>query len=121
MIVATGSALAFRAPIGEALFARAVEQRAGRDMTGNLGDGLHVGLCGTGSPLPNPDRAGACTVVMAGTRMFVFDAGEGGARNLQLMGLPPGRIERLFLTHFHSDHIDGLGPMMLLRWTGSTA
>ena len=37
------------------------------------------------------------------------------------MGLPVGRIERLFLTHFHSDHIDGLGPMMLLRWTGSAA
>lgn len=121
VIVAAGSALAFRAPIGEALFARAVEQRAGRDLTGDLGDGLHVGLCGTGSPLPNPDRAGACTVVIAGTRMFVIDAGEGGARNLQLMGLPPGRIERLFLTHFHSDHIDGLGPMMLLRWTGSAA
>ncbi len=24
----------------------------------------------------------------------------------------------MFLTHFHSDHIDGLGEMALLRWTG---
>ena len=40
-------------------------------------------------------------------------------RNIALMGLPNARIRGLFLTHFHSDHIDGLGPMMLLRWTAS--
>jgi ribonuclease Z len=51
----------------------------------------------------------------------VVDAGEGGARHISLMGLPVGRIEAVFLTHFHSDHIDGLGPLMLLRWTGNAA
>src|SRR3546814_13906662 len=51
--------------------------------------------------------------------MFVVDAGEGAARNIAQMGLPNGEIRALFLTHYHSDHIDGLGPMMLLRWTGS--
>jgi ribonuclease Z len=111
----------FQAQIGTALFERAVSSRVGSDSTAGLADSLHVGLCGTGSPLPNADRAGACTVVIAGKRVFVVDAGEGGARNIQLMGINPGRIERLFLTHFHSDHIDGLGPMMLFRWTGSAA
>jgi ribonuclease Z len=111
----------FQAPIGQWMFDRAVERRVGQDALAGLPDGLHVALCGTGSPLPNADRAGACTAVIAGSRIFVVDAGEGGARNLQLMGVAPGRIERLFLTHFHSDHIDGLGPMMLLRWTGGPA
>jgi ribonuclease Z len=110
-----------RAPLGQALFERAVKSRVGKDVTAGLPNGLHVGLCGTGSPLPNRDRAGACTVVIAGKRIFVVDAGEGGARNIQLMGVPNGRIERLFLTHFHSDHIDGMGPMLLLRWTGGAA
>lgn len=123
VLVLIGAAIVFwrQAQIGEALFARGVSERVGRVATEGLPDGLHVGLCGTGSPLPSPDRAGACTVVIAGKRIFVVDAGEGGARNMQLMGLPNGRIERLLLTHFHSDHIDGLGPMMLLRWTGSAA
>ena len=107
------------ARIGLALFERGVEARVGRDATAGLADGLHIGLCGTGSPLPNRERAGACNVVIAGKHLFVIDAGEGGARNIGLMGLPTGRIEALFLTHFHSDHIDGMGPMMLLRWTGS--
>ena len=101
----------FQAEIGTTIFKRAATQRVGKDITLGLPDGLHVALCGTGSPLPNPDRAGACTAIIAGKHIFVVDAGEGGARNIALMGLPTARIERLFLTHFHSDHIDGLGPM----------
>jgi ribonuclease Z len=110
----------FQAEIGTVIFKRAATQRVGKDITVGLPDGLHVALCGTGSPLPNPDRAGACTLIIAGKHIFVVDAGEGGARNIALMGIPTARIERLFLTHFHSDHIDGLGPMMLLRWAGSS-
>jgi ribonuclease Z len=33
-----------------------------------------------------------------------------------LMGLSTGSIDAILLTHFHSDHIDGLGEMMLQRW-----
>jgi ribonuclease Z len=111
----------YQAELGMLMFERGANDRAGRDSTQSLADGLHVGLCGTGSPLPNVNRAGACTVVVAGKRIFVVDAGEGGARNISLMAIPNGRIERLFLTHFHSDHIDGMGSMMLLRWTGASA
>ena len=111
----------FQAGIGTAILKRVVGERAGRDATKGLADGLHVALCGTGSPLPSPTRAGPCQVVIAGTHMFVVDAGEGAARNIALMGLPNACIEALFLTHFHSDHINGMGPMMMLRWTGAAA
>ena len=113
------SAWLFQRPIGMWLFDRAVERGVARDPLATLPDGLHVGLCGTGSPLPARERAASCTVVIAGKAMFVVDAGEGAARNISLMGLPNGQIRALFLTHFHSDHIDGMGPMMLLRWTAS--
>jgi ribonuclease Z len=56
--------------------------------------------------------------VLAGRRLFVVDAGAGSIKNLQLMNLPPGQVEAAFLTHFHSDHIDGLGELMLQRWAG---
>ncbi len=108
----------FQRQLGTAILERVLANRIGRDATAGLPDGLHVVLCGSGSPLPDPARAGPCTLVVAGKRMFIVDAGEGGARNLTLMGMPVGRVERLFLTHFHSDHIEGLGPMLLLRWSG---
>ncbi|MFZ4688240.1 MAG: MBL fold metallo-hydrolase [Polymorphobacter sp.] len=108
----------FQREIGTALLTRVAAERAGRDASAGLPDGLHVILCGSGSPLPDPTRAGPCTMVIAGARVFIVDAGEGSARNLTLMGLPTGRAEALLLTHFHSDHIDGMGPMLLMRWSG---
>ena len=51
--VALVTALAVKsqqARIGAALFERAVGERVGRDATAGLPDGLHVALCGTGSP-----------------------------------------------------------------------
>ena len=111
------SAFLFQKQIGMALFERAIESRVGTDNVAGLEDGLHVGLCGTGSPLPNPDRAGPCNVVIAGKQMYVVDIGEGGARNLNLMAIPAPEIDGLLLTHFHSDHVDGIGPLMLFHWT----
>jgi ribonuclease Z len=107
--------------IGAALLARVAKDRVGRDITAGLPDGLHVVLCGSGSPLPDPSRAGPCTMVIAGQQIFIVDAGEGSSRKLAAMGTPMGRVDALYLTHFHSDHIDGLGPMMLLRWSGRSA
>jgi ribonuclease Z len=62
-------------------------------------------------------------VVVAGKRLFVFDAGSGSARNIGRLGFVLGHVEAVFLTHFHSDHIDGLGELMLQRWvtTSNTA
>jgi ribonuclease BN (tRNA processing enzyme) len=45
--------------------------------------------------------------VIAGPSLVIVDAGAGSARNLNRIGLRAGAIEAVFLTHFHSDHIDG--------------
>lgn len=116
-LVAIAGAFLFQKQIGASLFERAIDSRVGDDNLTGLQDGLHVGLCGTGSPLPNPDRAGPCNIVIAGKQMYVVDIGEGGARNLNLMALPAPEVDGVLLTHFHSDHIDGMGPLMLFHWT----
>jgi ribonuclease Z len=71
------------------------------DPIGDLPDGLHLTLCGAGSPLPDPKRSGPCVGVVAGGDLFVVDAGSGAARNLNRLGLPVARVEAVFLTHFH--------------------
>lgn len=83
-------------------------------------DGLNVVLCGAGSPMPDPGRAGPCVAVIAGERIVIIDVGSGAVRNLAQLGLPVGRVEALLLTHFHSDHIDGIGELMLQRWAGGS-
>ncbi len=110
-----------RGPIALALFSRGTERAMASNSLDGLPDGLHAAFCGTGSPLPDPERAGPCLAIIAGKRLILVDAGEGAGRNLSLMGLPAARIERVLLTHFHSDHIDGLGALGLQRWVQANA
>lgn len=48
----------------------------------------------------------------------MVDAGN-GVSNLTAMGLSAGLVDGLFLTHFHSDHINSMGELMTQRWAGS--
>lgn len=121
LLVAGGAWLAFKRELGGMLYGRAVEARVGGDLAQGLPDGLHLYLCGTGSPLPDAGRAGPCAAVIAGRQIYVIDSGEGASRKLGLGQVPLARLNGLLLTHFHSDHIDGIGPLMLLRWTQGTA
>jgi ribonuclease Z len=119
MLVALSAALlgTFRAEVAMWVMARATLDAMTTDSIAELPEGLHLAICGAGSPMPDSARAGPCLGVIAGDRLFIVDAGSHGARNLQRMGLPTGRIEALLLTHFHSDHLDGLGEMAMMRWT----
>jgi ribonuclease Z len=118
IVVAT--AFVFRVPISMAIAGKVAAYRLAADAMNDLPDGLHVGLCGAGSPFPDDKRSGPCTLVVAGKRLFVVDSGSGSVRNIGKMGFQHGRIHAVLLTHFHSDHIDGLGELMLQRW-GSAA
>lgn len=100
-----------------------VEKIAGQRMQNPIDamqDGLHVGLCGTGSPFPDPDRSAPCTLVIAGKQMFLFDSGSGSARQINQMGFSTGSLRGVFITHFHSDHMDGLGEVLMTRWAQQT-
>ena len=111
-------AYALRGPLSLRIMERALPRMMTADPLAGLPDGLHLTLCGAGSPLPDPNRSGPCVGVVAGQNLFVVDAGSGASRNLGQVGLPPGRVEAVFLTHFHSDHIDGLGELSMQRWAG---
>lgn len=101
------------------LMTRGMESRMGVDLISELDDGLHLALCGAGGPMPAPNASGPCVAVIAGEQLFVVDAGTDGLRNLGRMGFQPGNIKAVFLTHYHSDHIDGLGEMATIRWVAT--
>lgn len=106
--------------IGMALVEPIATKSIGTDLVSDLPDGLHVAICGSGSPLPDPRRASACIAVIAGKDLYVVDIGPGSERKLELMRLNPGKVKAVILTHFHSDHIGDLGELMLKRWSGGS-
>lgn len=79
-------------------------------------DGITVLICGTGSPEVSSARAQACTLVAAGGKLFLFDAGDGALRSLAASRVPVNDLERVFVTHFHSDHFNDLGALINAGW-----
>lgn len=121
LVLAIGAVLLLgRGWLAERAFQRALDTSVGVDQSANLPDGINVYICGSGSPMPDAARAGPCIGVLAGKQAFVFDAGSGSIRKLMRMGFPIERIQAGLLTHLHSDHIDGLGELLLQAWIGGS-
>jgi len=120
ILILMACAWIFQRPLGLLLMQRNLDRALQSQLLGTLPDGLHAGLCGSGSPLPDPTRSGPCVFVIAGQHVYVVDTGDGAARKLAVIGVPPARIDAVFLTHFHSDHIAGLGDIFIQRWGGSS-
>jgi ribonuclease Z len=59
----------FRTTIALRMMERVVATNLGSDWV----SGLHVLLCGAGSPLPDPKRSGPCAAVIAGQQVFVSE------------------------------------------------
>ena len=53
-----GSLYAFREPLSLAVAKRITAQRMGSDPLKDLPDGLHIAVCGAGSPMPDDKRGG---------------------------------------------------------------
>jgi ribonuclease Z len=117
-LIVGGVMLFGRTWLAERAFQAALDKNVGIDQSLKLGDGLHAYVCGSGSPMPDSDRAGPCIAVLAGNQAFIFDSGSGSVRKLMRMGFPIGKLRAEFLTHLHSDHIDGLGEALLQAWVG---
>jgi ribonuclease Z len=77
---------------------------------------MEIVTLGTGSPVPDPARAGAATLVRAGGSTLLFDCGRGALLRLAAAGSGPAAVTHLFLTHLHSDHVTDLNDVITTRW-----
>jgi ribonuclease BN (tRNA processing enzyme) len=84
--------------------------------------GTTLVLLGTGTPNAEPDRAGSGVAVVVNGTAYLVDAGAGIVRRAAaaalngVTALRPNRLERVFITHLHSDHTVGLPDLMLTPW-----
>jgi ribonuclease BN (tRNA processing enzyme) len=80
-------------------------------------------ILGTGTPRADPARSGPAVAVIYNGRAYLFDSGPGVVRRaaaaagrLKIAALQAPRLNRVFLTHLHSDHTMGLPDLIFSPW-----
>ena len=77
---------------------------------------MDIVLTGTGSPIPDANRAGPSTLVKAGDTHILVDAGRGVVMRMTAAGSMPPFLAGVLITHLHSDHICALNDVMTMHW-----
>lgn len=82
-------------------------------------------VLGSGTPNPDPSRAGSAYAVVVNETPYLIDFGPGVIRRAASLSPPWGgkieamtvkNFEHAFLTHIHSDHSAGLADLLLTPW-----
>lgn len=83
---------------------------------------LRLTTLGTASAMPVSDRNPSAQMLEANGRLFLLDCGEGTQQQIRRAHLSFMRIEAIFISHIHGDHLFGLfGLLNTLAMYGRTA
>ncbi len=81
-------------------------------------DEIRVIACGTGMPAARRGQAATCFLVEAGNGdKFLFDLGTGSIANVAALMIPYDYLDKLFLTHLHTDHMGDIDALWAGGWT----
>jgi ribonuclease Z len=73
-------------------------------------------ILGSGVPFPDPERAGASTLVRTSAGDLLFDCGRAVLMRAAAVGANAAALRAVFLTHLHSDHITDFNDVVTTRW-----
>ncbi len=79
-------------------------------------------LLGTGTPGADPDRSGPAVAIVVNDTPYLIDCGPGVVRRAAkafrsgVDALKVRNLNRLFVTHLHSDHTAGYSDLILTPW-----
>lgn len=77
---------------------------------------MDIVLTGTGSPIPDANRAGPSTLVKAGDTHLLVDCGRGVVMRMAGAGSMPPFLAAVLITHLHSDHITDVNDIITMHW-----
>ncbi|MEZ4709463.1 MAG: guanitoxin biosynthesis MBL fold metallo-hydrolase GntH [Caldilineaceae bacterium] len=76
---------------------------------------IRLTALGTGMPFARRTQASTGWLIELGNGdVFVFDLGTGSSANLNALGVPHSKLDKVFLTHLHVDHMGDLSSLYAL-------
>ncbi len=69
---------------------------------------MKLTILGSSSALPTSARNPSAHVLNAHERLYLIDCGEGTQMQLRKCGIRIGKINHIFISHLHGDHVFGL-------------
>lgn len=78
-------------------------------------ENIRIYTVGTASPMPG-ERVQTGTAIIVNGHFFMFDVGDGVVIKAENMGLPLNRLDGIFITHWHSDHMMDLPSLISRSW-----
>jgi len=87
--------------------------------TEELAEGeIRVTACGTGLPAARRSQAATCFLIEAGNgEKYLFDIGTGSMANIASMMIPYQYLDKVFLSHLHTDHMGDILGLWAGGWT----
>ncbi len=73
---------------------------------------MEIVFLGTSAGVPNKERNHTAILLIYNGQHLLFDCGEGTQRQLVIAGISPLRINKIFITHLHADHVLGLSGLL---------
>lgn len=73
---------------------------------------MNITFLGTSSAVPSKYRNHPAITLKAFGEIMLFDCGEGTQRQLTNAKISPMKIDKIFISHYHGDHILGLGGII---------
>ncbi|SEF63894.1 guanitoxin biosynthesis MBL fold metallo-hydrolase GntH [Vibrio hangzhouensis] len=81
-------------------------------------DEIRVIACGTGLPAARRGQAATCFLIETGNGdKFLFDIGTGSMANIASLMIPYEYLDKVFLSHLHTDHMGDLLGLWAGGWT----
>ncbi|MBT5938667.1 MAG: MBL fold metallo-hydrolase, partial [Rhodospirillaceae bacterium] len=77
---------------------------------------MRVIMLGTGAAAPDPDRGGSGILITVEDKHYLFDCGANVTRSMISANVNPAKVDHVFLSHLHYDHIVDFPYFLLTSW-----
>ena len=77
---------------------------------------MRLTLLGTGCPSVDIKRFGPSNLINSNRAALLIDCGSGVTQRLKQANFSTAKIDALFLTHLHSDHVIDLYQLIISSW-----